>query len=80
MKLGPKRSPKVIFEEKPTQEGVPCKVGGAKQQEQTVPRETYPGKPIEIQHKHPVPLTQEDIGTPCRMTRPCHFPALLLFC
>ena len=48
MEISPKRSPKVIFEENPTQKGVPCDAVGAKQQEQTVSREANPGKPTEI--------------------------------
>jgi len=48
-------SPKVIFEENLTQKGVPREAGGAKQQEQTVPREANPCKPTEICDGHPVP-------------------------
>jgi len=55
MKISPKRSPKVIFEENPTQKGVPREAGGAKQQEQTVPCEANPGKGIEIWHGRPMP-------------------------
>ena len=79
-------SPKVILEENPTQKGVPREASGAKQQEQIVTREANPGKQPEIWHGCPMPcgttmpLTQEGTGTPCRMTRRCHFPALLLFC
>ena len=43
MEISPKRSPKVIFEENPTQKGVQGEAAGAKQQEQTVPREANPG-------------------------------------
>jgi len=55
MKISPKRSPKVIFEENLTQKGVPREAGGAKQQEQTMPREAKPGKQLEIWHGRPVP-------------------------
>jgi len=55
MEISPKRSPKVIFEENPTQKGVPREAGGAKQQEQTVPREVNPSKQPEIWHGRPVP-------------------------
>ena len=64
MKISPKRSPKVIFEENLTEKGVSRKAGGAKQQEQTVPREANPGKPTEIWHGRPVPLTPRGHGNP----------------
>jgi len=84
MKISPKRSPKIIFEENPTQKGVPREASGAKQQEQVAPREANPGSRTEIWHGllvpggTTVPRSQKDTVRPCRLTRPWHFPALLL--
>jgi len=55
MEISLKRSPKFIFEENPTHKGVPCEASGAKQQEQTVPREASPGSGTEIWHSRPMP-------------------------
>ena len=55
MKISPKRSPKIIFEENPTQKGVPREAGVAKHQEQVVSREANPGSGTKIWHGLPVP-------------------------
>ena len=55
MKIKPKRGPKVIFEENPTQTGVPRKADGARRQEQAVPSENKTTAKTEIWDGCPVP-------------------------